>query len=694
MSRYTTLYVSPLVSTPLCALLTAAICCLNTPAATAQEDAALKNISSHLAESLPEEEDLSDLTGRLSDYRRKPINLNQAQPEQLKDLVFLSALQISNLFRHIRVNGKLKDILELQGIDDFDQETILRIMPYVTVNPEPAFHRLLSRRRLLNDGSNELIGRYGQVLKKQKGFKELPGSRYLGSAQRYLLKYTYHLDDLLSFSLTGDKDAGESFFSGKSRSGFDFLSASLGLYKNGHFRKIIIGDYSLQFGQGLTLWTGSSFGKGPDVAGVAKKDTGLKPYTSANEFSFFRGTASTFTLLKTIELTSFISFRNLDASLTESPAGNFTLSTIGMSGLHRSPSEIKNKGSLRQLVYGAVLQLRQSSLEAGLISYRTVYDHEFIKGNARYRQYAFEGRELSNLGLYYNKNLQHIYLFGETAKSMPGGFAILQGAMTSISRSLSAVVLYRNYAKDHHTFYSQGLGAGAAASNEKGWYAGIHFSKGTRWDLSVYADMFHFPWAKFRIDSASNGADLMGTLNYRPRKNLKLMLKLNLRLSEQNLSSGLPRNPLGKVEKENCRLASSWQMNKNMKIEHRLEITAYRKGTEASTYGYMVFQDADYNPLSSPLAANIRIAFFNTQTYENRIYAYEDDVLHAAGSGLYNGRGFRSYLNLNCRLSRRLKAWARYAVAYYPGKERTGSGLDEIKGSSKPEIKLQLRYQF
>jgi hypothetical protein len=702
MSRYTTLHFAPLLSAPLFALLTATICSLNAPAATAQEDAAIKNITSHLAESLSEDEDLSELTERLSFYKKKPIDLNHASAEQLKDLVFLSALQIGNLYRHIRTNGNLQDVLELQGIDEFDQETIRRLLPYVTVRAEPGIKGILNRRSVLQDGNNELILRYGQVLKMQKGFTDLPGSRYLGSPQKLLLKYKYHLGDLLSLSVTGDKDAGEGFFSRNSRSGFDFLSASLGIYKNGAFRKIIIGDYSLQFGQGLSLWTGSSFGKGADVAGVAKKDTGIKPYTSANEFSFFRGIGTTVSILEIIDLTTFISCRELDTSLSSSTDADHgetkdderTLITIGMSGLHRTPAEIRNKGSLRQLLYGSVFQLRKSNLEAGLIAYHSRYNHEFTRGKALYRRYSFEGKELSNLGLYYNYNLKNIYLFGETAKSEPGGFAVLNGAMTSISRSLSAVILYRNYAKDHHTFYSQGLGAGSTAANEKGWYGGIHFSRGKRWDFSLYADLFNFPWAKYRVDSASSGADLMGLLNYVPKKELKFMLKFNLRLSEQNLRADLPLNPLAKVEKENLRLACSWQVNKKIKIDHRIEITKFRKGAVPATYGYMILQDADYSPLSSRLAANIRFAFFKTDSYENRIYAYEDDVLYGAGSGLYNGRGFRTFLNMNYRLSRNLKAWARYALYYYPGKEKTGSGLDEIRGNSKPEIKLQLRYQF
>lgn len=682
MSRYLSLQ----FVTALYVLLTAFICC-SRRAALAQEDAAVKSISVHVAESVSDEEELSALTERLSFYRRKPIDLNQPKPDQLKELAFLSPLQISNLYHHIRLNGKLKDVLELQAINGFDPETILRLLPFVSLKPEAGYKSLFSFRKLLTKGSNELLLRYGQVLKKQKGFRDLPGSRYLGSPQKLLMKYKYQLDDLLSFSLTADKDAGE-------RLGIDFLSMSLALYKNGRFRKIIIGDYSLQFGQGLTLWTGSSFGKGADVAGVAKKDTGLKPYTSADEFSFFRGVGSSYKVFKIIDLTSFISLRDLDASLSRNSAGQFSLTTIGKSGLHRTPSEIKNKRSLRQLLYGLALQLRNDNLEATLISYHSSYEHEFSSGEALYRQHNFQGKELSNLGIAYNYNLRNIYVFGETAKSAPGGIAVLQGAMSSLSKSLSVVLLYRNYAKNFFSFYSQGVGAGSSSGNEQGWYGGLHFTPNKRWDLSLYADLYRFPWARYRIDSASTGAEFMGMLSYQPQKKIKLMLKLSHQLSEQNLRSDLPKNPLAKVNKDNCRLAADWQLNRKLKFGNRFEVTSYRKGSGASSYGYLVYQDADYSPLSSRLAANTRIAWFNTPTYENRIYAYEDDVLYGAGSGLYNGRGFRFYLNMNYSLSRQLKAWARYAVYYYPGKDKIGSGLDEINGTNKPEIRLQLRYQF
>lgn len=664
---------------------------LCTFSALAQEDADLKNISSNLAESLPEAEDLSELTERLSFYKQHPLNLNQAKPEQLKEMLLLSALQISNFYTHLQTSGKLQDLLELQAIEGFDLQTISRILPFVTLKPESGYSRLNFRQ--LVKGNHEVLFRYGQVLEKQKGYRDLSGSRYLGNPAKLLLKYKYNLNSLIAFSFAAEKDAGETFLRGINKSGFDFNSASLALYKAGRFKQLVIGDYSLRFGQGLTLWSGTALGKGPDVAGVAKMDTGLKPYTSANPFDFFRGLATTFNLSKHIDINLFISSRRLDASLTKSENGQFTLNTINSSGLHRTQTEASHKENIGQQLYGTALTFSRTSLNLGLITYQSRYQYPFVKAKPLYKQYGFEGKQLFNNGIHYSYTYRNTFLFGETAHSTPGGWASINGAMASLSPHTSAVLVYRDYSRRHISFYSMALGAGSA-ENEKGIYAGLNLRPAPLWDLAFYADLFHFPWLKYRVDKASSGVEMMGQLSYTKGKIWKALLKLSVKKSEQNEGSGLPVNPVVNVTKYAGRINLDWKLNKYLNFQHRLEITHYRKGQNTAEYGYLIYQDIDYHPLSSRLAGNCRLACFKTHSYDSRIYAYEDDVLYGSGSGLYNGRGWRTYLNFNFRVSRQLRIWARYAVSLYPGATQTGSGLEEIQGSKKSDIRLQLRYQF
>jgi hypothetical protein len=664
----------------------------NVPVIAQQQDM-IRDIVERLAPDLPEDFDLSELVEQLQYFSSHPINLNQTSVEELKLLVMLSPLQISNFFSHISANGKLLDLLELQQIDGFDVQTIQNLLPFVTLKIPSGYHHL-NFKNLLNKGNSDLILRYAQIIEEQKGFRNLPGSRYLGSPEKLLVKYRYQYEQLFSVSAVFKKDSGEELFSGSNTHGFDFNSFSIGLYQLGKISKLVVGDYSLQFGQGLTLWSGFSFGKGPDVAGVAKKDIGLKAYTSSNEASFFRGVASTVTIYKNISLTSFISYRKLDASQTDLENGKYAQVNINISGLHRTKSELRNERSLEQFVYGGALQYLSNNLTAGLIAYQSNYGNEFITGTQAYNAYGFTGHDLTNLGLHYNYTFKNIYFFGEGAKSLNGGMALINGAMASISPKISAVLVNRNYDINYHSFFSQGLGENSDATNEKGWYTGINYAPHRHWTSSVYADLFRFPWLKYRVNAASSGCEVMTQLSYRPTKTFTATARYKTKQNQQNTTLDIPEKFLEDVSKQNYRLEVSWRLNRKFSFQNRLELCRFQKGSSVGESGYLVYQDIDYTPLSSRLSGNIRLAYFNTASYDSRVYAYEDDVLYGFSFGMYNGKGARTFLNLKYKVMRKLDVWTRYALFIYQDAETVGSGLDEIQGNLKSELKLQLRYQL
>ena len=661
--------------------------------AFAQQQEIIKDIVERIAPDLPEDYDLSELLEQLQYYSTHPINLNKTSAEELKRLVMLSPLQISNFFSHIAVQGKLLDLLELQQIDGFDVQTIQNLLPFVTLKVPSGYHSL-NFKNLLNKGNNDLILRYAQTIEEQKGFRNLPGSRYLGSPEKLLLKYRYQYEQLFTVSAVFKKDAGEELFTGSNSHGFDFNSFSIGLYQLGKISKLVVGDYSLQFGQGLTLWSGFSFGKGPDVAGVAKKDIGLKAYTSSNESSFFRGFASTINLYKNINLTSFVSYRKLDASQKDLENGKFTQVNINISGLHRTKSELKNERSLEQFVYGGALQYLSNNLSAGLIAYQSHYGSEFITGTQAYNEHQFTGQDLTNLGLHYNYTFKNIYFFGEGAKSLNSGLALINGAMASISPKVSAVLVNRNYDINYHSFFSQGLGENSDAANEKGWYTGINYAPTHQWSGSVYADLFRFPWLKYRVNAPSAGYEIMSQVVYRPKKTFTATARFKTKENQQNTDLVVKEKYLEQVSKQNYRAEVNWRLNRKFSFQNRLELVNFKKGNAAIERGYLVYQDIDYAPMSSRFSGNIRLAYFNTDSYNSRVYAYEDDVLYGFSFGMYNGKGARTFLNMKYRLMRRLDVWTRYAIFIYQDAETVGSGLDEIQGNLKSEFKLQLRYQF
>src|SRR5690606_25191955 len=212
------------------------------------EDEIIENWADNVADNISEDFDYGELTERLSKYKGVPLNLNKATKEELKELFFLSPIQINNLLNHIKNTGKLLEIYELQSIHAFDLETIKLLLNFATINPSSSFENL-SLKKLANFGIHDYMLRYSRVLKPQKGFtidKNSDQSKYLGSQDRLFSRYRFDYRDNIRFSLNMEKDAGEYLW--HSKNGADFISASLYLKDIGRFKKIVVGDYSLQFG--------------------------------------------------------------------------------------------------------------------------------------------------------------------------------------------------------------------------------------------------------------------------------------------------------------------------------------------------------------------------------------------------------------------------------------------------------------
>ncbi len=92
-----------------------------------------------------------------------------------------------------------------------------------------------------------------------------------------------------------------------------------------------------------------------------------------------------------------------------------------------------------------------------------------------------------------------------------------------------------------------------------------------------------------------------------------------------------------------------------------------------------------------PFQVTARYAIFDTEDYDNRQYAYENDVLLAYSMPAYNGTGVRKLLMIEYKMNRYISFWLRYSTIRYPYEEKTGSGLDTIDGNTRNDVKFQMR---
>ncbi|MGZ3767622.1 MAG: ComEA family DNA-binding protein, partial [Bacteroidia bacterium] len=303
----------------------------------------------------------------LVQFIKDPINLNYADEGQLKELKLLSPIQISNLILYRRLLGNFISIYELQAVPDWDIDFIRRIRPYIMVSSKvDVFNSIGSR---LKNGRNTLLMRDIQTLEKSKGYlldNSTATNFYPGSPQHLLIRYKYSFKNLLQYGITAEKDAGEQFFKGGQKSGFDYYSAHFFIRNLGIIKSLAIGDFTVNLGQGLTQWGGLAFKKGSDVLNIKRQSDVLRPYNSAGEIAFNRGVG--ITLQKNNwEATGFGSYRKVDANFN-SDTLNFEdfVSSLQTSGYHRTASEVEDKNSQGQLTFGGNLAYSTDRFHIGV----------------------------------------------------------------------------------------------------------------------------------------------------------------------------------------------------------------------------------------------------------------------------------------------------------------------------------------
>lgn len=657
-----------------------------------------------IAEQLETEEiDLTNVVQQLNYYYDHPLNLNGATAEELDELNLLSDVQISDLLLHIKLFGKLITIYELQSLEYWDLQTIQLVQPFVKVDDKlESLH--ISLKEAVNQGNYELYMRYQTTPEEKSGYQQVSDSVlqasnnfYYGNPDRYYSRFRYSYRTNLSIGVTGEKDAGEQFFRGAQKDGFDFYSAHA-FFKGGKYLKALaVGDYQVQIGQALNLWSGYAFGKTADVTNIKKTANPIRPYTSVDETRFMRGAAvdlgfGPFSLL------AFASMKKVDASvLADSLFDDLEFVTsINLSGLHRTNSEIQKKDALTEKMAGANIRYRNRNLQMGIAGVYQGYDKDFNKSMQPYNQFDFRGKEMVSLSGDYSYVIRNFNFFGEASRSSySGNWANVHGVLFSLDSRASFSLLYRNYQKGYQTFYNNGFSEGSNTQNENGIYAGFKLKLSSAWTLNTYADLFAFPWMKYQVDAPTAGHELLIQPSYKPNKQLEIYARFRQQLRQKNSrDSDGTVTPIEDVLQRNYRLNLSYAVSEFFTVKSRIEYVTIHRPSNTTENGLIITQDVLFKPKNLPFDLSLRYALFDTDSYDTRIYTYENNALYVFAVPAYYYQGSRGYMLIRYSFLKRFDLWVRYGTFIYNNHKTLGSGAEEIQGSKKSDITVQLRIKL
>jgi hypothetical protein len=317
------------------------------------------------------------------------------------------------------------------------------------------------------------------------------------------------------------------------------------------------------------------------------------------------------------------------------------------------------------------------------------------RADAPYNNFQFRGRQLTGISGEYAYTYRNLHVFGELAFNPGGGKAFLSGLMASLDPRVDLSLLVRSIDRHYHSFYGNAFTESTQPINERGVYMGISLRPVRAIRLDAYADFYSFPWLRFRVDRPSSGKDFVTQLTWKPNKVVEVYTRLRHETKAINYSNtGLAYRLTEDVPRVNWRTQVSYKLSKSVTVRARTEMVWYDRGGQQAQEGFLLYADFFYRPMMKPLALNARLQYFETDGYNSRLYAYENDVLYSFSIPPFANHGYRTYVNANYDFSKKLTAWFRIARTFYTNQSTVGSGNDQINGPSRTDYRLQFLFRF
>jgi len=627
-----------------------------------------------------------------------PYAINKVSRKDLNQLAFLSEQQIHNFLRYRKYYSPIRSKNELLLIKGFDQSTAQKLLLFTQVSPDfDPSSTSYSRTR------HSLILRYEDFLETKKGYTSPDTARdgqltqrYLGISPKLMFKFRSRQNDKFSFGLVAEKDAGEAirWDKGQKQYGMDYYAGHIMLENLAGIDQIVLGDYSLKSGQGMIFGSGFSPGKGSETIFTTKKKYGgINPYHSTYESKDFSGIAASASL-QNATFNVILSSSNRDARLQhgELEEGDAYFESLRTTGLHRTQSQLDTKAQVNEKNAGINVDwnIMEGKMNAGINMLYTRFNKKLEPKQSIYATGTFGGDHLLTGSVYGHYIFKNAQLFSEWAIAGQHGFGMTAGLIAALTDVIHFSALFRNYSKTFTTFHGNPFRSSVAPSNERGIYTGLSYDLSPQTSVSCYFDTYTFPHAEHNKPGATSGHDWLVNIDHRISKQVECRINVRQRNTEkyQNVAGSKIDKPVSR-HKTSAYAHLEVQPTKMLSSDTRIAWNIYNEeAIEKATHGIMLYQQLSWQYNDIELTG--RFTIFDAKEFENRIYAYENDLRYAFSFPFYYRRGTSIMLLSQYKITDFLLFEFKIKRSQYPFANTIGSGLEEINGNKKTACKAQM----
>ncbi len=582
-----------------------------------------------------------------------PINLNQIDRETLEKFPFLSDVQIENLLEYRHDRHFFATPYELCLVAAFDENTMALLLPFVTALPVETIPKTTAKN-FFRQAKQQLTLRFDYPLQEKQGYTL---QHYLGKPWSGYVDYRFKHKHF-SMATIMEKDAGEPFI-GDYNKGFDFYGGYVQLQSIKALKKLVIGDYRAQFGQGLVIGNGSNFYSLSNFNACINRQNSLNGSTSKSETSFLRGIGCSLQS-KHWQYSLIGSCKFIDTA----------------HGIHRTLKEWMQKKAGYTWCIGANISAHYTHFKIGTTC---LYD--------AYNQTAFVGIDYRS----YWKNFQ---FSGEFACNSKGKIATKHTMLVQLHNQVSWLLQANYYDKEYNNSFGYGIAANSDFVHGKaGVLTGIQWQITGGLQLNACVNWFKILNEKYRINKPSVAYQTYLNLSYLLTDNQQLFFNWQWKQQERNASSSI-NGILPVYTYQKNTISGKYQGNFENGLQLKTGVAAnhYAFQQQNNSWGYVIYQDIGWKHPYFQCTA--RLAFFDVPIYDEKITVYENDVLYAFSNTAYYGKGIRFALNASCFPIKNLGIYLNVSHWYYLNQQQIGSGNETIVGPYKTSFKVLVQYKW
>ena len=599
-------------------------------------------------------EEADSFMENIMEYYDHPIPLNSMGFNQLKNIPFLTQNQAIYIIAYRKKYGPIRSVNELTVVPGFNYELASWLANFINFNTNITVHKF------------ELVHytRFGGMLEKRAGYFEDYENGYLGNRWRQLHRTELKKENdkyKIDAGFLTSKDAGEQYLINGS---LPYQNSYLQIESKGeHKYKILIGDYKLAFGRGLLL--NHSFPIPLSFLGnYGGIQQNLRVSRSVDEFRKFTGVA-TQVGYKNFNFINAISSKSI-AGVWEDNAFNYYTT-----GYYRTTNELQKQQAAFQQSHVHIVQYNQTNWGLETATFR-----EMLDGKQNYLAQSFYG---------FIKLNDKFVLDGEWVVNQEKNTAKQLSLLFLPESNTKIKLIYNYFDAAYQSPYSSSFAALGGVKNEEalvGIISGTYW--GWKYNMINLISVFPKSWENW------------GKENYKVQQIMELnrytpIGKLYLRYRNGNMDKQQD-GEYGKVsvqeKNHQFRVHQIFNFDK-FSLVSRSELNAYK----VANYEYSFLQYVEFLVKKKNILCNLRLAYFDIQSHDSRIYVYIPTVTNAMGMRFYNNSGY----SLAFLLKYTYKNWRwENSVHFqnYPQLEQQGTGRDKLNVSYQTHFQTQLIYKF